>query len=147
MFLQQRWIYLGWAENCNSGSIILLSYMPVHHILREREPFDKKERKLETTVTQSPWFSIGWVPARKKEEWVFLLPVGLCHHRRAWELPLLVFLFYLIGASVCNFYVYVKHTFNLQYFQLIIGLFECELKLRKIYNLVLTTNQWDWYYY
>ena len=42
---------------------------------------------------------IGWVLARKEED-VFLLPVGLFTGFRAWDLPLLVSQLYLIEASV-----------------------------------------------
>ena len=96
IFLWQKWIYSGSAENCNLGSATMMSHVQVSTWQGKETVFTERKRKLEGYSKLRAWLFTGWVLARKE------VLVGLRCLCRVWELPLLVSQLYLI--EVCVYY-------------------------------------------
>lgn len=64
IFLQQRWVSLGLAENCNLGSATLASHLQVPST-REQE---NSRCKVGDCCKQCPWLFTGWIIIRKEGE-------------------------------------------------------------------------------
>ena len=63
----ERWIYLGSAENWNSGSATIASHVQVP-TWQGQEIHGEEKEVGRVTVKQSPWLFICWVLAKKEEE-------------------------------------------------------------------------------
>ena len=73
IFLQQRWLYLRSAENCNSVSATIASHMQVLTWQGKRNTFCREEKKIGRALIKSLWLFIGWVLTRREEESFFFL--------------------------------------------------------------------------
>ena len=66
----ERWIYLGSAENLNSGSATIASHVQVP-TWQGQEIHGEEKDVGRVIVKQSPWLFIGWVLAKKEEDSTF----------------------------------------------------------------------------
>ena len=46
VFLQQRWVYSGSAENCNLGSMVMASQVPIPERKGKENSFTERKREL-----------------------------------------------------------------------------------------------------
>ena len=62
IFLQQRWVYSGSAENCNLGSATKTSHVQVPTRQGKEVAFKRKDKKVgRAIVNKEPMAFIGWV--------------------------------------------------------------------------------------
>lgn len=73
VFLQQRWIYSGSAENCSSESATMVSHMQVPYCKGQRKLLQRWGKEAGRAVEKSPRLFIGLVLSRKDGESFFLL--------------------------------------------------------------------------
>ena len=74
IFLQERWIYSGSAENCNLGSATMVSFRQVPAQQGEENSFIEGKGSWEGYSKQGVlWLFFGWVLARREEESFVLL--------------------------------------------------------------------------
>ena len=96
IFLRQSWVYLGSAENCNSGSATTVSCVQVPRTAREGELFYRGGKEVGRALVNKESMAFHWLkPCQGKGVFILLTGVGpyLC---RVSELPLLVSQLYLI---------------------------------------------------
>ena len=98
IFLQQRWVYSGSTENCNSGSATVARHIQFLHGKGRRIFIERKWKVGGPVNTESMAFL--WLTLYQERRVVFLLPVVFCYPWRAWKLPLLVSQLYFIDVSV-----------------------------------------------
>ena len=89
IFLHQRWVYSGSAENCNSGSAPVVSPCKTLHSRRRRMLLYREKEAGRAAVNKESMASY-WLRPCQERRGVFLLPLGLCYLHRVWELLLLV---------------------------------------------------------
>ena len=98
ILLQQRWVYLRSAENCNSGSVIMASSKKVPEGQGKENAFLERKRKFERAkVNRHHSYSLAELLPGKKS-FFFLLCTLLT--LQAGDLRLWVSQFYLIKVSV-----------------------------------------------
>lgn len=87
IFLQQRWVYLGSADNGNSGSAITERQVQVPEEQGKEKTLIEGKRSWEGYSNQSPWLFTGWNLAREEQSFLFLDS----YHSRDWVSSTLVF--------------------------------------------------------
>ena len=107
IFLQQRWVYLGSGENCNPGSVNMVSCMKIPTTRKGKLLGRRKKEAGKATVNRahSPsWFS--WLCPCQKRRGAFLLSIGQFYCHKTWKFTLLVSQFYSTEVSVYQFLHY-----------------------------------------
>ena len=113
----------GSAENCNSGPATMASNMQVP-CTQGKETLYREEKEVGRAIVNKEIMAFYWLSPWQERRWVFLLPVGLCYHCRAWGLSLLVsqlyfskYLYWSIIAiqccvSICCITKWISYTYT-----------------------------------
>ena len=105
IFLQQRWVYLGSTENCNSASTTIVRCVQIPLVTREKEHFLQRWKwSWEGYINKEP-MAFHWLSPCWEKGGTFLLPVELSYCHRVWELPILVSQIFLIRFLFVHFYI------------------------------------------
>ena len=100
----ERWIYLGSAENWNSGPATMISPPQA----KEGELFYRGEKEVKRLwKTKNPWLFIGWILTRREEEPALSLMALLS--AEGIRAPLLISHLYLIELWVYQFFLLQSH--------------------------------------
>lgn len=108
MFLQQRWVYLELAENCDLGSVAMERHMQVPMGHGKKNAFIQRKGKLGgLCIVNKKSVTFHRLSSCQERRGAFLLPCGFCYSFRTWELALsgLPVLFNW-GFSLLNFYIF-----------------------------------------
>ena len=105
IFLQQRWVYLGSTENCNSGSTSIVRYVQIPLVTREKEHFLQRWKWSWEGYINKERIAFHWLSPCWGKRGTFLLPIGLSYCHRVWEFPILVSQIFLIRFLFVQFYI------------------------------------------
>ena len=83
IFLQQRWVYLGSAENYSLGSEAMVSYVQIPCTARRGECDYRREKEAGRAAVEKGSMTFHWLSPGQGRRRVCLLPVALCYPLRA----------------------------------------------------------------